>query len=295
MKRRRFVRLFLRASTKSVGKKEYNRGRKDVKTMLTLKNDTPRLLLLKPDEIAVSPFQPRQVFEREALAELTESIKEHGILQPLAVRKTETGFELIAGERRLRAARAAGLKKVPCVLCSFPDEEAGLLSLIENLQRRDLDCFEEAEALEKLMKSFSLTQEEAAARLGKSQPAVANKLRLLKLSPSLRERLRQENLTERHARSLLRLPEEKQARALDRMVTGHLNVAAAEEMVEKMLTERKKKPRRQGAVKDLRLFCNTLNKAVESIRGTGLAVEATWAERDGFVEYTVRLPKTHRA
>ena len=258
------------------------------------KSDELRLLMLRPDEIRPNPYQPRRIFDEESLEMLTASVKENGILQPLTVRKTENGYELIAGERRLRAAKAAGLTKVPCVVSRVGEESSGVLALVENIQRSDLDFFEEADAIGRLMVCHGLTQEEVAGKIGKSQPAVANKLRLLRLPPETRERIREAGLTERHARCLLRLPDELVGKALDRIIAGGLNVAASDKLIERMLEELgRKKPKRQvrGAVRDLRLFYNTLDKAVMSIRTTGLAVETRREEHDGFVEYIVKLPK----
>ena len=261
---------------------------------LPLKTDEMRLLMLRPDEIRPNPFQPRRRFDEAELDVLTASVREHGILQPLTVRKSENGYELIAGERRLRAAKAAGLARVPCVIRKSDDEDAGVMALVENLQRSDLDFFEEADAIGRLMACHGLKQEEIAERLGRSQPAVANKLRLLRLPPEIRARIREAGLTERHARCLLRLPDEKIPLALDRIVSQGLNVASADKLIERLLGEgarRKPKRRLRGAVKDLRLFYNTLDKAVDAIRGTGLPVESRREEGDGFVEYVIRLPK----
>ncbi len=263
---------------------------------LPLKTDDLRLIMLRPQDIQPNPNQPRRVFDPDALAVLTASVKENGILQPLSVRKEGGEYQLIAGERRLRAALAAGLGRVPCVVSRVDDEGSSVLALVENLQRSDLNFFEEADAIGRLMAGYGMTQEEIARRLGKSQPAVANKLRLLKLSPTLRERILAEGLTERHARCLLRLPEREAERALEQMIRGQMNVAQADRLVERMLEagEKKKvKPRRKrGAVRDLRLFCNTLDKAVKAIQGTGLPVETKKQDGDAFVEYIIRLPKS---
>lgn len=261
-----------------------------------LKTDGLRLMLLRPEEIHPNPHQPRRTFDREELTGLAASIRENGILQPLSVRKTPEGYELIAGERRLRAAGEVGLSRVPCVVSRTDDRGSSVLALIENLQRSNLNFFEEAEAIGRLMASHGMTQEEVALRLGKSQPAVANKLRLLKLSPEVREEILRARLTERHARSLLRLPEDKVDKALGQMVSRGLNVAASDRLVERMLEQAEQKGksgrRTRGAVRDLRLFCNTLDKAVKAIQGTGLPVETTKEEKDGFMEYVIRLPKS---
>ena len=172
--------------------------------------ETGRVIYLHPDVLHPNPNQPRKRFSPDGLEELAASIREHGVLQPLTVRKVDGSFELVSGERRLRAARMAGLSEVPCIVIDVDGVCSSLLALVENLQRRDLDFLEEAMALDRLIHTYDLSQEEAARRIGKSQSAVANKLRLLKLSPRLLDRLRQNGLTERHARALLRLETEEQ-------------------------------------------------------------------------------------
>ena len=165
------------------------------------------LLYLRPEDISPNPVQPRRHFDQEALAELSESIRSYGILNPLTVRRRGGRYELVAGERRLRAAKLAGLTEVPCLLVDVDMQDAGLLALVENLQRKDLDFLEEAEGLRQLIDRFGLSQEDAARRIGKSQSAVANKLRLLRLPGDILEALRDNGLTERHGRALLRLPD----------------------------------------------------------------------------------------
>ena len=165
-----------------------------------------RVLTLRVADIRPNPHQPRQTFDDEGLRELASSIRRHGILQPLTVRSAGGGkWELVAGERRLRAAKLAGLEKVPCIRREADDRESALLALVENLQRRDLHYLEEAAAIAAYIRQTGITQEEAAAQLGRSPSALANKLRLLRLSPACRELLVQNGLTERHARCLLRL------------------------------------------------------------------------------------------
>ena len=159
-------------------------------------------------QLSPNPQQPRRSFDEAALRELADSIRAYGILQPLTVRRTPGGYQLAAGERRMRAARMAGLREVPCLVAQVDEQDAGMLALIENLQRRDLDCFEEAAAIARLISRYGLSQEQAAEKLGKSQSAVANKLRLLRLSPACRALLVEHGLTERHARCLLRLEAE---------------------------------------------------------------------------------------
>lgn len=214
--------------------------------------------------IRPNPQQPRRSFDEEGLAELAASIRSCGILQPLTVRRAGDGYELVAGERRLRAARIAGLREVPCLVAQVGEEDSALLALMENLQRRDLDCWEEAQAIARLISRYGLSQEEAARRLGRAQPTVANKLRLLRLPEDVRALLRENGLTERHARALLRLQDpEVQRRAAGDMVRRGMNVAQAEAYVEKLLQSAQVTPPRGRStyiIKDVRLFLNSVDR-----------------------------------
>ena len=202
-----------------------------------------RIRLLPVDKIAPNPRQPRRRFEEQPLRELADSIRQHGVLQPLTVQRTPEGYVLVAGERRLRAAAMAGLTHVPCILVRATEEDSALLALIENLQRCDLHYLEEAAAIARLITTYGLSQEEAARRLGRSQPAVANKLRLLRLSPECCDLLRRYGLTERHARALLRLEDEEDRLAAARhMGERGLNVAAAEAYVDDLLHRKQTAP-----------------------------------------------------
>ena len=249
------------------------------------------------EEIVPGPLQPRQHFAREGLEELRDSIALHGVLQPLTVRQKGERFELIAGERRLRAARMAGLTEVPCIVMDVDMEGSGLIALIENIQRRDLDFIEEAEGIHQLIRLFGLSQEQAARRLGKSQSAVANKLRLLRLPKDVLERLRTEGLSERHARALLRLPDaDTQRRALDFMVDQRMNVAAAEAYVDRLCAPaepEEAQPRRRSVflMKDVRLFLNTMDRSVALMRTGGLDASVERSEDDDALTVTVRIPK----
>ena len=204
--------------------------------------ETGRVVFLPVKVIRANPDQPRQVFRPEALAELADSIREHGILQPLSVRRVGTGYELIAGERRLRAAAMAGLTEVPCILMQMDDRESGLAAMVENLQRQDLDFIEEAMGISRLMELGNLSQEQAARQLGKSQSAIANKLRLLRHSDPVLAALREAQLTERHARALLRLPDEETKLAAIRQIREkQMSVARTESYVESLLRSPAKK------------------------------------------------------
>ncbi len=260
------------------------------------------ILSLRLEDISPNPVQPRRQFDEEGLRELSESIRSYGILNPLTVRLRCGQYELVAGERRLRAARMAGLREVPCILIDVNMEDAGLLALVENLQRRDLDCWEEAEGLRKLIRMFGLSQEEAARRIGKSQSAVANKLRLFKLPEDVRETLRQRGLSERHGRALLRLPEgEAQRAALAVMLEQGMNVAAAEAYVEQLLAAPPREPERPPeargrkktfVMKDLRLFLNTLSRSVDMMRQGGVGADLQREETEDRLILTISIPKT---
>lgn len=245
--------------------------------------------------IRPNPQQPRRSFDEEGLAELAASIRSCGILQPLTVRRAGEGYELVAGERRLRAARIAGLREVPCLVAQVGEEDSALLALMENLQRRDLDCWEEAQAIARLISRYGLSQEEAARRLGWAQPTVANKLRLLRLPEDVRALLRENGLTERHARALLRLQDpEVQRRAAGDMVRRGMNVAQAEAYVEKLLQSAQVTPPRGRStyiIKDVRLFLNSVDRGLHLMRQAG--VDAGWNRQDTDREIllTIRIPK----
>ena len=254
-----------------------------------------RVRYLRLEEIEPNPRQPRKVFEERSLTELADSIRTYGILQPLTVRRSANGYELVAGERRLRAAAMAGLRQVPCLLAQVDEEDSALLALMENLQRRDLDCWEEAEAIARLIADYGLTQEQAAEKLGKSQSAVANKLRLLRLSQPVRHQLRSHGLSERHARALLRLSDEtEQLHAVQTIVDRGYNVARTEEYIEQRLQYLRTTPpkgRSTYIIKDVRLFLNSVSRGLHMMRSAGVA--ADWGRQDTEEEIllTIRIPK----
>ena len=256
-----------------------------------------KLIQLPPESIRANPAQPRQEFEKEALESLAESIRQNGLLQPVAVRRTQDGgYELIAGERRLRACRIAGLKLVPCILSGCDARQSAILALLENLQRRDLGVFEEAEGLRRLVEEWGVTQEEAAARLGKSQSSIANKLRLLRLTEEERTLITEAGLTERHARALLRLPDEgERLAALHTVIERKMNVAQEEAYITQLLSEKDKpeKPRRRIVVRDVRIFLNTIHHAVDVMKQNGIQAQSWKRETDQYLEYIVRIASPH--
>lgn len=224
------------------------------------------------------------------------SIRALGLLQPLTVRRGEGGWELVAGERRLRAAKLAGLQQVPCLSVQADGQTSSLFALVENLQRRDLDFWEESLALRRLQEDFALSQEELARRLGKSQSAIANKLRLLKLPQEVLSALRDAGCTERHARSLLRLPDGEQQRwAADRAIRDKLTVAQTEALVESMLRSPPPKKRRPTLiVKDVRLFLNTISHSLDVMRSAGVDAQCQRQDAPDAITLTIRIPTPPR-
>ena len=261
---------------------------------LFLKTAKRQVLELPASEIRPNPSQPRQEFGRSELEELARSIAQVGVLQPLSVRRTRQGWELVAGERRLRAAKLAGLTTVPCLPVEADGETSALLALVENIQRKDLDVWEEAAALRRLMERWNLTQEEAARRVGKSQSAVANKLRLLKLPEDVIGALRANRLTERHARALLRLDgPDRQRLALEHILKHQLNVARTEEYIDRLCGERKL-PRKATPVykiRDVRLFLKTVNRGLAVRKSAGVNAQCGREETDSEITLTIHIPK----
>jgi ParB family chromosome partitioning protein len=256
-----------------------------------------KMSYLKLGLIRPNPHQPRRRFDLDDLRELADSISQYGIIQPLTVRRAaDGGYELVAGERRLRAARMAGLTQVPCLLVNIDAEQSSLIALVENLQRRDLDFFEEAEGLESLIRVYGLSQEEAARRVGISQSAVANKLRLLRHPPEIIALIRKHSLTERHARALLRLEEYgDRMEALDRIIQQRMNVAQSEKYIESVLIRRGELPARKTraryVLKDVRLFLNTVGHAVDIMRQAGVPAGLDRQDCDGEIVLTIKIPR----
>ncbi len=253
-----------------------------------------KIISIPQGEILPNPNQPRHRFDYDELEGLAQSIRSNGILQPLLVRNLENGkYELIAGERRLRAARLIGMTKVPCIINDITETESAVFAVIENLQRQNLDYFEEAEALALLISDYRISQEELCKKLGKAQSTLSNKLRLLKLNEEMRYKISRAGLSERHARALLSLTDEVQrARALSIIIDRHLTVSESESLIEQML-RKNEAPKRQilKGFKDIRIFINTLNNAVDAIRRAGIDADSVKTETDEYVEYIVRIPK----
>lgn len=268
-----------------------------MKIMLRQKTGA-QVLLIPAGRIRANPRQPRKSFDNEALLGLAESIRQNGILQPLTVRPLGDGmYELVAGERRLRAAMLAGLTQVPCIVAEISDRQSAVLALLENLQRQNLNFFEEAEGIARLIENCGLTQEEVALRLGKKQSTVANKLRLLRLNGLERKRILDAELTERHARALLRLDDAEREAALKAVIDKKLNVYETDQLVESMIFRKpeKKEQHRLPVIKDVRIFFNTVTNAVNLMKQAGIEAVTTSTECEEYVEYTIRIPKKERS
>ncbi len=251
-----------------------------------------KVVSIAVDKIVPSKDQPRKNFSVPELESLASSIRENGILQPLSVNRNGSNFILIAGERRLRAAKMAGLRKVPCIVIGADEKKSAVLSLVENLQRENLNFYDEAIAIEKIIKKYDMTQEQAAKELGKSQPAVANKLRLLRLPKEQIEMLLYYGLSERHGRALLKVHSDKdRAKLIERIGKQKLSVAKTEEMVERYIWSKADKPIRKKAFSDIRIFINTIDKTLKTLEKNGLHSEVSTSETENYIEYKVLIPK----
>ena len=267
-----------------------------------MKNDIierrEKITYLELSRVIPCSAQPRRNFPAAELNELAESIRENGVLQPVTVRRCGRQYELIAGERRLRASHIAGLSRIPCIVISADEKKSATLALLENLQRQDLGFFEEAEGIARLMKVCSYTQEEVAKKLGKSQAAISNKLRLLKLGDELIKKILSANLTERHARALLRLnSREERNAALEHIIKNDLNVRETDEYIDS-LTEKRKTPakvnhkaRERIVIKDVRLFYNTVGKALDTMRRAGFKTDLVRNEDDKSINMSIKIFK----
>ncbi|MBS4023328.1 MAG: nucleoid occlusion protein [Dethiobacter sp.] len=247
------------------------------------------------EKIRPNPFQPRKVFDEEKINELSQSIKTYGLLQPVILRKKDNNYQLVAGERRCLACKAAGWTSIPAIIRELSDNAMATIALIENLQREDLHFLEEAAGYQKLLDEFGLTQEVLAQRMGKSQSTIANKIRLLKLPGQIRDKIMSGDITERHARALLRLPdEESQMRVFNDVANLGLTVKQAEDRIEEFLKSKSSRgtpERKKVIVRDLRIFINTLRQAVKILEKAGLQPDVKEIDKDDFFEIRISLPK----
>lgn len=256
--------------------------------------EKPRIVSLPLYMIAPNPNQPRKYFDPEAMEELKNSILEYGLIQPITVRRYGGEYELVAGERRFRAAQMAGLEEIPSVIIEADNDKSAILALLENLQREDLSFFEIAESYKNLIRDQGMTQTELALKVGKSQSAVANKMRLLRLPPLVKKLIRDYDLSERHARALLLLTdEEKQLDAVKIVCRDNLNVTQTEELVRSMNSHRKKaiNEMRVTNAKDVKIFKNTVRRAVDMMKKSGIDTELKENAFDWGTEYIIRIKK----
>lgn len=272
-----------------------------MKALLPKQKIVNKVMLIPEYRIKPNPHQPRRVFDEEKIEQLATSIAQYGLLQPITVLPLEDGnYQLVAGERRLLACRKLRMQEVPAILTSMDEERSSALALVENIQRCDLNFFEEAVAIRKLMKMGGYTQQAVAQKLGKNQSTVANKLRLLQFSDPVREAILNAGLTERHARALLNLNgrgDELLLQAVREITQRQLNVSQTERyvagVVDKLSQDKEDKPRskRLFIVKDLRIFLHSIDKALETMKLSGIKAKTQMQEEEGEVVYTIRIPK----
>ncbi|HBR01831.1 MAG TPA: nucleoid occlusion protein [Ruminiclostridium sp.] len=264
------------------------------------KLDEKKMTMIPIDLIRPNPYQPRRKFDQSSMDELCQSIQQYGVIQPINVRKiSNTHYELVAGERRLRAIAMAGQKEIPAIIVDIGEDDSAILALIENLQREDLGYMEEAEGYRNLIKEHGLTQEELAQKIGKSQSTIANKIRLLRLSPMVKKMLADNNLTERHARALLKIEDEQlQLKVLQKVCDRGLNVRKTEELVQRALDKycnNVKSDENKGhvtkSIKDIRIFVNTIRQAIDTMKKSGVNARAAQIDRGEYLEFIVRIPK----
>lgn len=259
--------------------------------------NTKKLIYLAPETVKTNPFASRIADTPDNYKELYESIRDNGLLQPIIVKKCEKygDYEIIAGQRRLEVCKKLKMRQIPCIEIEASDFESCLFSLIENLRREDLTFFEEARAIDLMLKQWSLTQSEVAQLLSLSQSALSNKLRLLRLTKSQQQSIENMNLSERHARALIRIPDdETRDHALNEIIVRPLNVEQTERYIDSLLEPKKKKRKPKiisGAVKDLKIFVNTITKAIKTMQDSGIKATAETEETDDYISYTVTIPK----
>ena len=251
-----------------------------------------KVVEISTDDIISNPNQPRSDFS-EDISQLADSIAQNGILQPISVRRKGSKYELIAGERRLRAAKLCGFPVVPCIVHEVSDRHSAVLALVENIQRQDLSFFDEASAIEKLITLYGMTQEDAASKLGRAQSTIANKLRLLRLTEKERALITQYGLTERHARALLRLGSaEDRLFILDKIIKCDLNVERSEKLIDEFIGSKRDKvsyKKRSVVFQNVKLFVNTINKAIETMQAAGISADSRKIQNEDYIEYRVRI------
>lgn len=245
------------------------------------------------DEIRPNPYQPRIDFDDEALMELSQSIRENGLIHPITVRQEKDGYEIVAGERRYRAMKIAGMIEIPVIVIDADEVQMAEMALVENIQRENLSAIEEANAYVQIMKTTGISQSQLALKLGKSQSSIANKIRLLQLDEEVQQAVTARRITERHARALLALPKEKQEQAMETIVKKGLTVAQSEKMIRK---EESPKPKRQkkvfkGLSRNIKIGLNTIDQAVAMIEKSGIQIHREMTEDEDEVVVTLHFPK----
>ncbi len=255
--------------------------------------DAEQIYSLPISKICPNPNQPRKIFSEEAIIKLADSIRQFGIIQPLCVRELGEEYELVAGERRLRAAKELGMEFVPCVICDINEEKSAEISIIENLIREDLNIFEQASAIQTLIDTYGLTQEQIATKLSNSQSFVANKLRLLRLSQTEREKILENKLSERHARALLRIYDpDLRERVLNKIISEGMNVSKSEEEIDRIISKlNPQKARKTAIYKDIGSFYTAINRAIDAISNSGIRVKSRKVENENYTEFTILIPK----
>ena len=249
------------------------------------------------DKIIANPSQPRKYFEDETLAELSDSIKEYGVLQPILLRDDGKAYTIIAGERRYKAAKLAGLEKIPAIIKTMDSREVALIALVENVQREDLNFLEEARAYKRLMDDFGLTQIEIAEKMNKKQSTISNKIRLLSLPDEIQSSILENNLTERHARALLKLgDEEDRKQVIKRIIQNNLNVKQTEKLIEEISQKKEVALRKKNKINYIsyKIYLNTLRKAFNQIKEMEKNAIFEQEDKGEYLEVKIILPKKDR-
>lgn len=245
------------------------------------------------DEISPNPYQPRIDFDDEGLMELSQSIRENGLIHPITVRREEHGYEIVAGERRYRAMKIAGMVDIPVIVIDADEVQMAEMALVENIQRENLSAIEEAKAYVQIMKTSGINQSQLALKVGKSQSTIANKIRLLQLNDDVQQAVTARKITERHARALLALPKEEQTKVMEAIVKKKLTVAQSEKMISKAgkPQEKKQKKMLKGLTRNIKIGLNTIEQAVTMIQKSGIDVRSDVMENEDEVIVTLRFPK----
>ncbi|HZK33380.1 MAG TPA: nucleoid occlusion protein [Tissierellaceae bacterium] len=263
-----------------------------------MKKMEPELRYIPLSFIKPNPYQPRREFNKKSLEELSQSIKSYGVIQPISIRQIKPdSYELIAGERRLRASKMAELEEIPALIVEYRDSESAIISLVENLQREDLNFIEEAEGYNNLIVDHGFTQQEIATKIGKSQSTIANKLRLLKLPEEIKRSLLENELTERHGRALLKLSDnDLKEKILKKVIKDELNVKRTENLVARILDDLTKTETDEGkqnikSMINIRIYLNTIKQAYSAIKDSGIDAEYKEVDKGDYVEVLVKIPK----